>query len=88
MMAAQQRVFGQVRVEGRLELVGEITTGDPPQDRLVLLAETRITSAPLTASLFEQLLADGTHSSIVPPIAAAWDRTAHGPANHPRRSPT
>jgi len=44
-VAAQQRVGREVGVERGLELIGEVASGDAPQDLAVAVGETRVPGA-------------------------------------------
>ena len=61
LVAAQERIGGQVGVERGLELGLQVTAGDPAQDLPVRLRQSRVTGPTAAAALLEQILAN-THA--------------------------
>jgi hypothetical protein len=61
MLTAGERISGQICVERRLELAGQISSGDAPKDLAVVRAQTRVASPTGTAAFLEELLTD-THA--------------------------
>jgi hypothetical protein len=58
-VAAEERVGHEVGVERGLELLGEIASGDAPQDLAVSFGEARVPGAAPAAPFLEKLFADG-----------------------------
>ncbi|MDQ3384864.1 MAG: hypothetical protein M3503_02450 [Actinomycetota bacterium] len=58
-VAAEERVGREVSVERCLELVGEVASGDAPQDLATLRGDARIPGATPAAPFLEELFADG-----------------------------
>ena len=64
-MATEERVGGNVSVEGILELVDQVAGGHPLEQLAPLGGQPRVTGTPPAATLLQQLLADA-HPVIVP----------------------
>jgi len=58
-VAAEERVRGEVGVERRLELIGEVAVGDPAKDLAIGIGDPRVPGAPRKASFLEDLFTDG-----------------------------
>jgi hypothetical protein len=63
-VAAQDRIC-QIGIERRLELIDEVTGGDPPKDLPVSVTQPWVPRSASPATLLQQLLTDA-HRHIVP----------------------
>jgi hypothetical protein len=71
LIAAQERVGGQIGIERHLKLVGQVASGDAPEQLATLRRKPRITGAATATSPFEQILTD-SHAQVCRLPATRW----------------
>jgi hypothetical protein len=64
LIAAEDRVGGQIGVERGLELVGQVASGDAPAERAALRGKPRIPRTATATSFLEQVLTDSHCTSL------------------------
>ena len=69
-VTTEEEVSSEAGVTCGMEVLGQITSGNRPQDHTAFAGDTRVPDTPTETTLLEQLIADGAHGSSL--VSSTW----------------